>query len=89
MASKGFPRQDVEEEYFIYRDTGCELAPACLSCPLPQCKYDMPFLISTEKANRNRTIVELTGKGLRIIDIAREAGCNEKTVRLVLKATTG
>ena len=23
-------------------DTGCEESPTCLSCPLPQCKYDDP-----------------------------------------------
>jgi hypothetical protein len=25
-----------------FRDTGCELAPRCLECPLPMCKYDDP-----------------------------------------------
>ena len=25
-----------------YKDTGCSVAPACLKCPLPQCKYDDP-----------------------------------------------
>ena len=25
-----------------YRDTGCNLAPSCLNCPLPRCKYDYP-----------------------------------------------
>ena len=25
----------------LYVDTGCEIAPACLSCPLPRCRYDM------------------------------------------------
>ena len=23
-------------------DTGCDVAPACLACPLPKCRYDMP-----------------------------------------------
>ena len=26
----------------IYRDTGCEVSPSCLRCPLPVCKYDLP-----------------------------------------------
>lgn len=25
-----------------YRDDGCEIAPHCLQCPLPRCRYDMP-----------------------------------------------
>jgi hypothetical protein len=27
---------------YNHTDTGCELHPACLSCPLPRCKYDDP-----------------------------------------------
>ena len=29
-------------EHYPYRDTGCNVAPACLNCPLPRCKYDDP-----------------------------------------------
>jgi hypothetical protein len=25
-----------------YRDSGCEIAPECLKCWLPICKYDLP-----------------------------------------------
>jgi hypothetical protein len=27
---------------FRFRDTGCEMSPSCLSCPLPICKHDDP-----------------------------------------------
>ena len=33
---------DTVSEYYHYEDTGCEVAPSCLRCPLPQCKYDDP-----------------------------------------------
>ena len=33
---------DLGPEYYHYEDTGCEVSPSCLSCPLPQCKYDDP-----------------------------------------------
>ena len=33
---------DQGPEYYHYEDTGCEVSPSCLSCPLPQCKYDDP-----------------------------------------------
>ncbi len=26
----------------FYKDRGCNKAPACLSCPLPVCKFDVP-----------------------------------------------
>lgn len=25
-----------------YKDQGCSLAPSCLNCPLPRCRYDAP-----------------------------------------------
>ncbi len=39
------PRADALPEALItegrYRDGGCDLFVACLSCPLPQCRYDV------------------------------------------------
>lgn len=29
-------------EFTPYHDTGCDLAPSCLSCPLVRCRYDDP-----------------------------------------------
>ena len=26
-----------------YKDEGCDISPSCLTCPLPQCKYDDPI----------------------------------------------
>ena len=34
---------DAVPEYYHYEDTGCEVSPSCLTCPLPQCKYDDPL----------------------------------------------
>ena len=33
---------DPVPEFYHYEDTGCEVSASCLSCPLPQCKYDDP-----------------------------------------------
>lgn len=41
-APLAFVRTDTLPEDTEYRDTGCSLAPSCLSCPLPQCRYDEP-----------------------------------------------
>ena len=32
-----------------YRDTGCDVAPACLSCPLSACKHDDPAAYNAMK----------------------------------------
>ena len=29
--------------YDSYKDEGCEASPSCLTCPLPQCRYDNPI----------------------------------------------
>jgi hypothetical protein len=42
FAPLAFVRGDTLPEDTEYRDTGCSLAPSCLSCPLPQCRHDEP-----------------------------------------------
>ena len=37
------PPVDAVPEFYQYEDTGCEVSESCLSCPLPQCKYDDPI----------------------------------------------
>ena len=38
----GPKRYRVAETGRLPEDTGCEVAPKCLECPLPQCRYDDP-----------------------------------------------
>ena len=33
-------RREALPEYANYKDTGCDLAPSCLSCPFVRCRYD-------------------------------------------------
>lgn len=33
---------EPDTEIIYYPDTGCEVAPACLECPLSQCRFDAP-----------------------------------------------
>ena len=37
-----------------FRDTGCELAPSCLSCWLPRCRYDLAPGELRSLTNRHR-----------------------------------
>ena len=34
---------DEIPDYDSYKDDGCEASPSCLTCPLPQCRYDNPI----------------------------------------------
>lgn len=34
-----------------YKDQGCSLAPSCLNCPLPQCRYDAPQAAASRRAD--------------------------------------
>ena len=51
-------------EHTQYRDTGCDLHPSCLTCPLVRCRYDEPGgarrLLSDE---RDRTILQAAAAG--------------------------
>lgn len=57
-------------EHQVFADTGCEVHPACLSCPLVACRFDTPggmgrvFLDARDEEMRRRrrggaTIAEL------------------------------
>lgn len=45
------PRPDALPEFATYIDTGCEVAPKCLECPLAVCRFDTP---GGARAIRNR-----------------------------------
>src|SRR3990172_7300945 len=38
-------RRDALPDHARYPDTGCELARACIACPLPRCQYDEPHSV--------------------------------------------
>ncbi len=51
-------------EYTLYRDGGCHVAPACLSCPLATCIYDRKLSPEQQaRRRRNRRIRDLARKG--------------------------
>lgn len=53
-------------EYSHYEDTGCEVSPSCLRCPLPQCKYDDPvWYQSYRRRQRDQQILEASSQSLR------------------------
>jgi len=78
-------RKDALPEHTHYLDTGCDLHPSCLSCPLVRCRYDEPGgacrLLSEE---RDRTIIALQRERVPVSRIAARFGVSRRTVFRVL-----
>jgi hypothetical protein len=41
VSQRGVPRADALPDYYPYRDEGCDLHPACLTCPFEVCRFDL------------------------------------------------
>ncbi len=81
-------RSDALPEYTDYADTGCDLYPSCLSCPLPRCRYEdsggAPAILRT---GRDATILKLaTQDGLGVERLAEMFGLSRRTIFRVLRA---
>jgi hypothetical protein len=78
-------RRDALPENTHYADTGCDLHPNCLTCPMVRCRYDEPGgargLLSAE---RDRAIVALQREGEPIDAIATRFGVSRRTIFRVL-----
>lgn len=62
-----------------YRDDGCEIAPKCLECPLPQCRYDLP----PKRAGalmREAELRRLLAEGLTADEAAVRMGVSRRTI---------
>lgn len=69
-------------------DTGCDVAPACLSCPLPECRYERHRgLAQMQTARMRAAAVRLRDEGLTPVQIAERIGRKKRTVyRLLAEA---
>ena len=81
-------RIDALPEYTDYADTGCDLYPSCLNCPLPRCRYEQdggaPAILRT---GRDATILRLARQdGVAVDRIAEMFGLSRRTIFRVLRA---
>ena len=93
-APRGRPRRrlaDTLPEHHTYKDDGCNVAPSCLRCPLPQCKHDEPGWYQRERrAQRDRSICRLRSReGLSVTQLADRFGVSKRTVFRVLHEAIG
>ena len=79
------PRRDALPEHTHYHDSGCDLHPSCLSCPLVRCRYDEPGgprrLLSSD---RDGEVLAMQRTGSSIQVIARRVGVSRRTVFRIL-----
>ena len=76
---------------FSYPDRGCNLAPSCLKCHLPVCKFDLPRekgntvqrKNAQERADRIMHLREEAGMTVR--EIVAETGWSTRTINRVLE----
>ena len=80
------PMIDALPELFSYRDTGCEVSPSCLQCPLPQCKYDDPIWYQRyRRQGRDHQVWQLyLNEGATVFDLAQRFGISPRTIHRVL-----
>ena len=80
LVGYGYP-EDMD-----YRDTGCEVSPSCLRCPLPQCKHDIEPAGGRGAAYpRIIEAVRLRAEGLLIQEIAERIECGKSHVYWLLR----
>jgi len=79
-------RIDALPENTSYADSGCDLYPSCLRCPLPRCRYEDPGgAPAMLRTGRNASISRLAlQQGLGVDEIARMFGLSRRTVFRVL-----
>ncbi len=78
---------DVVPENYPYRDDGCEVSPSCLSCPLPQCKYDDPGWFQREKRKeRDEEVISAMYKQkLSVSEAAARFDISQRTIFRILR----
>lgn len=80
-------RIDAYPEYYDYRDTGCVVYHACLSCPLSKCIYDSAkkgkYYWDNDKIESE--VLEKTNAGWSVRQIVKWLGASPRTVKRLRK----
>ncbi len=94
-ASPGQPRnQKLEGERpkarkFDYLFVDCGLSAACLKCPYPRCRYNLPHGRSSRNLeNKTKQIKALSRSGLASKTISKETAISLRTVQRILSRST-
>ena len=82
LPRKNAALMDPLPELYTYEDTGCEVSPSCLSCPLPQCKYDDPgWFQRYRRFSRDMNVLTVMQReGLTVEETAERFSVTVRTV---------
>lgn len=80
-------RRIREPGHESYVDTGCEVAPTCLQCPLSRCKFDdMAWFTTYRRMARDfRVAAAIHKEGLTTREAAERFAVTPRTILRVLK----
>ena len=78
-------REDALPEHLAYNDGGCELAPACLRCPLEVCRHDQRGgARRLRQTARDETLLRFYEEGLSIDALAGRYRLTRRSVFRIL-----
>jgi hypothetical protein len=78
-------RTDALPEHLEYRDSGCDLAPSCLRCPLVRCRYDEPGgARALLQSSRDEAVQRRREEGAGIDGLAAEFDLSRRSVFRIL-----
>ena len=85
-AKRQYARGDRLPEQTGYRDDGCDIHPACLTCPLPRCRYDEKGgLRAMINAYRDQQIGRLRDSGVSSEELSASFGLSKRTIFRILE----
>lgn len=70
----------------LWQDTGCDLHPACLSCPLPRCRYDEPYdRHAEERADCDAHVLAALAEGVPRNEVMERFNISNRTLLRVIQ----
>jgi len=83
-------RRGPNEDSVNWRDTGCEVAPSCLACPLAVCRYDLPGgARAVRNLERDALVRRLHSLGVEPATIAAFVGLSRRHVYTLIGRGVG
>ena len=78
------PWLDAVPEEMHLADDGCEVSPHCLTCPLPQCKYDDLVAYHRFRHKSRDAAIADARRSAPIRVVAAQFGLSRRTINRVL-----
>lgn len=88
MAGRGHPVGFTLDDgiLVIHRDTGCSLAPRCLECPLPACRYEVSPGVARADGDAKR-LADMILAGKTVVECYEAMGISRRSAyRLIGRA---